>query len=378
MKIKKFTATTLQEGKTRILRELGEDAIILSSRTTRKPGDSTPLIEIVAAVDDTVRNKAPERKFVPRVPDEDRPEPAANRMELLDGTSQLFNEIGALKDMIAEVSESVRYRYSNALGPVLKKIYKSLILSDFSEAYSLGVTGKLSADKPNAELSEALDYARQLITANLSVLPKLTPKGPASTFTFVGTTGCGKTTTVVKLALVLKLVFGSDVLLVSADTDKVGGADQLRTYASIASIPFQAVYSPDELKTLWEKELSRDYILIDTTGRNQKNKAELSGIHDILRAVNSDLLFLVLSCTHTSTNIFQTIKAFEFMKPDALILSKIDEAVSLGHVVEAVGKFRIPIGYVTNGQKIPDDIEPANLDSLSKIVLPDSIVLDGK
>lgn len=376
MKIKKFIVATLQEGKTRILKELGEDAIILSSRSSHKPGEESPVIEIVAAIDDTIKSSAPERKSIYRKPSEEQP--VTDNSQILAGTGQLFTEIGALKDLMMEMAESVKFKYSNILSPVVKKIYKGLILSDFSETYSLNIAGRISADKPNANLDEAIAYARQLIMNNLTVLPKIAAKSTGKTFAFTGTTGCGKTTTVVKLALVLKLAFGADVFLISADTEKVGGADQLRTYASIASIPFQSVYSGDELSEIVQKEAARDYILIDTTGRSQRNKQDLSGIHDIIKSVNIDVLFLVLSSTNSSTNIYQIIKAFEFMKPDSLILSKLDEAVSIGNVIEAVSKFRIPIGYITTGQKIPDDIEPAELDKIAKIVLQDSVVSDGK
>jgi flagellar biosynthesis protein FlhF len=376
MKIKKFIVATLQEGKTRILKELGEDAIILSSRSSHKPGEESPVIEIVAAIDDTMKSQASERKSIYRKPTEEQP--VTDNSQILAGTGQLFTEIGALKDLMIEMAESVKFKYSNVLSPIVKKIYKGLILSDFSETYALNIAGRISADMPNASLDEAMAYARQLIMNNLSVLPKISAKSTGKIYAFTGTTGCGKTTTVVKLALVLKLAFGADVFLISADTEKVGGADQLRTYASIASIPFQSVYSGEELSDIVQKEAARDYILIDTTGRSQRNKSDLSGIHDIIKSVNIDLLFLVLSSTNSSTNIYQIIKAFEFMKPDSLILSKIDEAVSIGNVIEAVSKFRIPIGYITNGQKIPDDIEPAEIDKIAKIVLQDSVVSDGK
>lgn len=376
MKIKKFIVSTLQEGKAKILKELGEEAIILSSRTSHKPGDDSPVIEIVAAIDDSVRSSEPVRKPAIRRTTEDTVN--TDSREYLAGASQLYSEIGALKDLMVEMAESVKYKYSNILSPALKKIYKGLILSDFSESYALNIVGRISSEKPNASFDESLDYARKLITNNLTVLPKISGKTTGKTFAFVGTTGCGKTTTVVKLALVLKLAFGADVLLVSADTEKVGGADQLRTYASIASIPFQSVYTAGELSSIVGKEAARDYILIDTTGRNQKNKSDLTGIHEIIQAVNIDMLYLLLSCTSTTTTAYQIIKAFGFMKPDALILSKVDEAVTLGNIIEAAGKFDIPLGYLTTGQKIPDDIEPADLEQIGRIVLPDTVASDGR
>ncbi len=376
MKIKKFIVSTLQEGKAKILKELGEEAIILSSRTSHKPGSDAQVIEIVAAIDDSPRSAETPRRTIPRVPVQEDALPDSR--EFLAGTGQLYSEIGALKDLMVEMAESVKYKYSNILSPVLKKIYKGLILSDFSESYALNIVGRVSADKPNAGLDEALAYARSLITGNLKELPKITGRETGKIFAFAGTTGCGKTTSVVKLALVLKLAFGADVMLISADTEKVGGSDQLRTFASIASIPFQSVYSPGELSEIVSKESARDYILIDTTGRSQKDRQGLNGIHEIIKAVNIDRLFLVISCTATTTSTYQVIKAFEFMKPDALILSKVDEAVTLGSIIEAVSRFGLPLGYLATGQKIPDDLEPADLEKIGGIVLPDSVVNDGR
>ncbi len=380
MKIKKFTAGSLKEGKEKILKELGEDAVVLSSRTVKKPDSEGIIYEIVAAVDDTLVKpvKSEYKRSIRKdsiADSETSTEELSdeNKAELLKNTGQIFNEIGALKDMIESISESVKYRYSEPLGPVFGKVYKALVSADFSENYALNIAGKLSSGFPNIEQDKALEEARKLIVKNIRTLPPLEKGDKRKIVTFTGSTGCGKTTSLVKLAIVMKLVLESDVMVVSADTEKVGGAEQLQTYASIAGIPFRVVYTGEEIKKLLNEENSRDFILIDTTGVSQKDFGKIKEIKDIIDAAGPDYNFLVISAVTGSSVVSQILENFEILKPSALIISKLDEAPVLGNIIESLKNVSLPVAYITNGQKIPDDIEPADTRALSKIVLPDNM-----
>ena len=372
MKIKKFTAPTLQEGKLLIKKELGEEAVVLSTRTVRNKETGNNMIEIVAAVDDTAKRALAGRLragTATRLGMKSAAEEESSK-KMLENTSQIFEEIAALKDMIGDVSDYVKYRFSGSLGPVFGKVFSELIKADISEDYAQEIIGRLSAEKLGYDFDSAYKRARKILTENIDILPPVKKFDKRKIAAFIGPTGSGKTTTLVKLAIVLKLIIEADVMLVSADIHKVGGIDQLQSYASIAGIPFKAAYTPEEVGVLINSEQQRDFILIDTTGRPHNNKEQLKEIGEMLDSAECDFLYLVESSTSGLSTLKESIKNYKTLKPNALILTKIDETASMGNVIEALRKESLPIAYFTNGQKIPDDIEPATTDFLGEIVLP--------
>lgn len=383
MKIKKYIAPTLSAGQKKIAAELGGDAIVLSSRSVKDPKSGKNMYEIVAAIDDAAKpiNKteaspkrspasrpeidfAPKRQAAVEQPDENE------RGEFLETAGEIYNEIGALKSMMSEALESIKYKYSGALNPAISEVYKQMRKEGFSDDFSLSVAGRLSESDINLKDKNTLfDNARKLILDGVNFYPQLEKKGERVVAAFVGTTGCGKTTTLVKLAIVAKLVMSADVLIISADTYKVGGAEQLQTFAQVSGIPFRAVYSPEELETVVKQEFQRDFIFIDTTGRSQNDPKQLEYVREHIEKAKSDAVFLVQSCA-TSPEVFaDIIEKFEPFKPNALVLTKFDEVSSVGAIVESLIKNKEPVAYFTNGQRIPDDVEPASVEELAKSIL---------
>jgi flagellar biosynthesis protein FlhF len=375
MRIKKFIADSLREGKSRIIKEMGEDAIILSSRNITDPKDANKsLVEIVAAIDNMPSKPSPSKLPVHRDIVREQSPSMKDQNDFLSQARQLYDEIDSIKDTLNTIAESVKYKNSSVLSPIYDKIYKALIDADFSEQYALNIAGDLSSDENINTIEEAIRKARYLITKDIKTVNPLDKGESCKTVLFFGPTGAGKTLSLVKLAIVSKLVMNANTLIISADMHKVGGAEQLETYASIASIPFKAVYSSEELQNLVSQESYRDIILIDTTGRSPKNEKALEELQDIADSIILTHRFLVQSAVVSKATFGATIQHYGKLKPDALILTKIDEAETLGNIVEQIKLKAVPVAYFTTGQIIPDDIEPAERDKLSKIILPDTLV----
>ncbi len=219
--------------------------------------------------------------------------------------------------------------------------------------------GQLSAAGHNDKLREALEETRNLITDKIKIMPPLEKAKSRRIITFTGPTGAGKTLTLVKLAIVSKLVLKAEVLLVSTDTYKVGGSEQLQTFASIGGISFREVYSPDELKALLNNEINWDFIFIDTTGRNPEKEEHMEEIKAFLDVAQPDYNFLIQSATISKTSFSYFEKKFRNLKPNGLILTKADETPLFGGIVEALLNSSLPLAYIADGQKVPDDINPA-------------------
>ena len=380
MRIKKFIAASLQEGKARIIKELGDEAIILSSRIIKKPGDdSRDLIEIVAAIDDNPlvgKNRSLDDPEEPHFFQHDSSHSRGGSQDLLSATGRIFEEFAGLKTMIADLNENMKYRYSGSLSNVYGKLYKELILNELSEEFALKIVGEISSSGTARDFAETVIEARRLATKHITTIPPMKYNGKRNVCAFVGPTGCGKTTTVVKIGILCKLVLEGDVLIVSADTHKVGGNEQLQIFSSIAGIPFRSVYTPDEIEALIRNESTRNFILIDTTGVSPLNKDVILDIVDVLRPAECTHTYMVQSINSSESFFRQSLKEFAAFEPNSIILTKFDEIAKIGGVISALLGSDLPCSYFSTGQKVPDDIEPASVEKLAQLLLSDSFITD--
>ncbi|MBS1537097.1 MAG: flagellar biosynthesis protein FlhF [Bacteroidetes bacterium] len=401
--MKKFIAPSMKEGIIQMKKELGEDAVILSTRNVKVEG-SDDIVEIIAALDDQLLGHAsrlhsaesvekpnaksktsakssastPPQKTIPAskavatysqtLPQNDDEQNISQAATLL----QLRNDVRWLKDTLATVAESVPYRYASSLNPASREVYTTLRAQDFPDEEALRIVGLASAQVTSgiATTEDILNASRQIIASELSLFPPLESRSVATTVAFIGTTGGGKTTTITKLAAICKLLYKANILIVSADTYKVGGAEQLQTFASIAGIAFHTAYSSQELRQIIKQESKRDFIFIDTVGRSQQRRQHLLEIGAYLEAAAPEITYLVQSAATGEQTFLQTLERFGVLEPDALILTKLDESAGLGGILTALRRHKLPLAYYTTGQKIPDDIETARAERLAEIVLP--------
>ncbi len=386
MKIKKIIAANLQEGKAQVLRELGEDAIILSSRTLRKPGDEPDVIEIVAAVDEKITAvkrslempdfRPPRRAIQEEYPDDEVRETqseSAGRGDFLKATGQIYEEIGSLKQILLEITDNVKYKYSTSMGEIGNKVFKQLRRAEFAEEYALKIVGKMNEKCAGKHFSEQLEYVKNLITGGLTVAAPIAKQKKQQVCTFVGPTGSGKTTNLVKLAVVCKLAMECDVFIVSGDIHKIGGSEQLQLFSSIAGIPFRAAYSPEELKTILLQEEKRDIIFIDTTGTSYQDAEMMSSVGSFISAVKSDYTMLTVSAATSPASLVRYTREFSRIGANSIVLTKLDEAERIGSIVEPLSASGLPLMYFSAGQRIPEDFEPASRSKISDMIFSETV-----
>ncbi len=185
----------------------------------------------------------------------------------------------------------------------------------------------------------------------------------------IGTTGVGKTTTIAKIAARFVLERGISVALITADTYRISAVDQLKTYSDIIGLPLEIVYSAAELKPALRKHRGKQLVLIDTAGRSQNNEYQMQELKEFLSADSSIEKHLVMSATTKERDAERILDRFSICKPDRLLFTKTDETDSLGLIVNILYDRRIALSYLTNGQSVPDDIEPARAETLAKLLL---------
>jgi len=377
MKIKKYIADTFSEGKNRILSELGDEAVILSTRNTKK-ANGQDIVEIVAAIDEKdlenkVNNQRPVKDKLSGLEsmlNEIRPKKnSQNRVATYEGKGELYDHIFDIKNQINELGDAIKYRHSGTLGKVFGKLYKELVRNEVSEELTLEICGKISSSNPSIKFDEAMVEARHILCADLEINHPLKKTDKRQVIVFTGPTGGGKTMSLVKVAIISKLVLNANIMIISADHFKVGGADQLQTYSSIAGIPFKSVYSNKELKNILTSNQDVDFIFVDTIGSSQREADMLNEVSDIIKICKADRVMLCQSAVASSANFRNVLENYISLSPSDIILTKLDEAVAIGGIVSILKEFKIPLTYLSYGQKVPDDLEPASRKLIGKITL---------
>ncbi|MDX2118258.1 MAG: hypothetical protein SFY96_08770 [Planctomycetota bacterium] len=213
--------------------------------------------------------------------------------------------------------------------------------------------------------------------ANVGVRDGLS-NGPL-TIALIGPTGVGKTTTIAKLAATYKLRHGRRVGLITSDTYRIAAVDQLRTYANIIGLPLKVALTPQEMTNARVSLADCDVLLIDTAGRAPTDAARLEELRRFVDAARPDEVYLTLSANCTEQVMTRAAERFcsSVLQPTHLVVTKLDEAVTLGGLVNVLPRIGVPIGYVTTGQEVPDQIETASSDRLARLVLARAEELKG-
>ena len=184
----------------------------------------------------------------------------------------------------------------------------------------------------------------------------------------IGPSGVGKTTTLAKLAAMWSVKEQKKVGIISLDTFRLGAAEQLKTYARIMGLPVRIAQDQDEFRQAAELFENLDLVLIDTSGRALSRSEDMNELAAIIDSVRTMTVMLVLSAATKDRDLAATIKRAERLSAHSLIISKIDETQRYGNVINNLIKFKKPVCFLTNGQKVPDDILPASPGRLAELI----------
>jgi len=181
----------------------------------------------------------------------------------------------------------------------------------------------------------------------------------------VGPTGVGKTTTVAKLAARYALRHGQrSVALLTTDSYRIGAHEQLLTYGRILGVPVQVAGDGDELEAALRSLADKQLVLIDTAGVSQRDvrlSERLSALAGTSRVIRT---YLAMSATTHASVLEESVRAFRTAPLHGCILTKIDEAASLGSALSVIVRQGLPLAYVGDGQRVPEDLHPARASNL--------------
>lgn len=173
----------------------------------------------------------------------------------------------------------------------------------------------------------------------------------------IGPTGVGKTTTIAKLAAKFILKHGpSQVALITTDNYRIGAHEQINTYGRILGIPVRVAASSEDLRNLITGLVDKRLILIDTAGMSQRDMKLVEQINTLRQSAFSIKTYLVMSAATEYRVMNEIINAFRFFEPQACILTKFDEAVTAGAALSSLIEQNLPLSFITNGQRVPEDM----------------------
>lgn len=410
MFVKSYIVKDMSEAMEKIRRELGPDAVILSNRELKPKGITglfkKPMIEVMVAYE-----PAPDKRIVPEksarreealsaqksVPPKPYAQPQAQQRpqntgagtippgaarpeenvraaqfekiltareekapEGAENLRQLYDQLSEIKGVVSNVAEKIstpEKKVPQKLSAEVTRIYETLVEHDVH--YSVARKIARQTQELSARVNESpLKVARSLISEALGESAAIRlKKYRMNVIMLVGPTGVGKTTTLVKLASLFTIDQNLKVGLVNTDIYRVAAQEQIKTYAEIMDIPLHTLYSPEEMEGALSQLDDRDVVLIDTAGKSMANKEYAKEIEAYASQSGADEVLLTVSASMGFSACKAFLEQFAFLKGAKLVVTKLDEVVSWGNLLNVAYLAQRPIAYVTMGQNVPYDIE---------------------
>jgi flagellar biosynthesis protein FlhF len=247
-----------------------------------------------------------------------------------------------------------------------------MIQADIDEATARDLLDRARAgsnDAPTDPLILKSRVAQLLENEVRTTGPIETVPGQCRVIAMVGPTGVGKTTTIAKLAANYRLREKKRVGLITVDTYRVAAVEQLRTYADIIDLPMEVVATPREMREAVARLSELDLVLMDTAGRSPRDEVRIQELRSMLGEANPAEVHLVLSSTAGTQSLLGTVERFTEVGATSILLTKLDEATSYGHLLPVVRNSKLPLSYLTDGQDVPDDIQVAQPRKLAQLLL---------
>ncbi|MCG5499515.1 flagellar biosynthesis protein FlhF [Ectothiorhodospira lacustris] len=256
-----------------------------------------------------------------------------------------------LQDQLASLAGQEFMRRDPGRAGVVARLQRMGLEPELAKEIAMAIS---HPDDPAEAWQEALTH----LSGRLAV----TPDGildQAGIMTLVGPSGVGKTTTVAKLAALQSLRHGHDsVALITTDAYRIGAHRQLQTFGQILEVPVYLAQTARQLGDMLEGLKSKRLVIIDTAGTNQRDM-KLLGELESLTSVPSARTLLVMAANVQKAVMMETVKSFARLQPEGCVLTKVDEAASLGEALSTLISAGLPLTFVSEGQRIPDDLRPA-------------------
>ncbi|MHB0916822.1 MAG: flagellar biosynthesis protein FlhF [Thiobacillus sp.] len=387
MNVKRIVAKTSREAMRQLREALGPDAVILSNRAVEGG------VEVLALAADDIAAMAPPVNDAPapaaaasrspavwppvsEAPAEPAPEvtikrrliervavPSQDSTQLAQSVvGEIRGEIQAMQMRLESQLADLAWRDLPGRDPSGATVMRDMLAAGFSATLARELLETLP--KGNAEQAQA--WMKNTLMQRLQVMQSETDMlDGGGVFALMGPTGAGKTTTTAKLAARFVVRHGADKLaLLTTDSYRIGGHEQLRIYGKILGVTVHAVRDAADLRLALSELRNKHTVLIDTVGMSQRDQAVAEQVEMLCQAGKQIKRLLVLNATSHGDTLDEVVQAYRTRGLDGCILSKIDEAASLGPALDCAIRHDLNVHYLATGQRVPEDLHLANRQAL--------------
>jgi len=269
----------------------------------------------------------------------------------------VHRELKDLRKLVESEFASMSRRNHRVREPLKARVLEALSAMGIAP----DVAARLAARTPAVDgLGDPANIPLALLIRHLPVVERLSSAN-CGIFAVVGPTGAGKTTTIAKLAARWIRQYGTkDLALVSTDAHRVGAREQLLTYARILGAPLLTPDGTTELARALETLKAKRLVLIDTPGMGPRDERLGEQLAALKLGAARVRVLLALPAHADGLALDETVRAFSRVSPAACILTKLDEAASLGAAISTILRHRLKIAYLCDGQRVPDDLHLAH------------------
>jgi flagellar biosynthesis protein FlhF len=394
MNVKKFSANTSREAWRMVRDALGPDAVILSNRTVNgqveilalAPEDMSALAEPVAekpALSESTLSVFGAKRPAPSAPapgeeafgagraiDSDQASNLAGALAASRGGAQtkdkadgdiatVMSELRSMRGMLEAQLAEISWGSQQKREPAKAAVMRELLSAGFSASLGRYLTQNLPAgEKPEG----VMNWVKSVLGRNLNVVGNENEILEAGgVYALVGPTGVGKTTTTAKLAARCVMRHGAGKLaLITTDGYRIGGYEQLRIYGKILGVMVHSVKDETDLHIALEELKGKHTVLIDTVGMGQRDKMVADQIAMLSGTGRKVKRLLCLSATSNGETLNEVVRSYRGDGLAGCIMTKLDEAATIGNVLDVMIRQKLNLYYVANGQRVPEDLHVAN------------------
>jgi len=349
----------------RVRARYGDSAQVLSHRTVRSGGFPGMFaregVEITFYLkDDAVREVEKKKSDI-----EEEKRRLLERVSQERAIQEVLTEVRSLKEAITDTS--TRTLSSDGEHQSLVALDSLLADNDFSQSYRNDLLARVRSEFSLDSLDdfEAVEQAVLEWIGDAIHMPSDPRPVKPRVLVLVGPTGVGKTTTIAKLAAVHNLGIGvmpaQDVRMITIDSYRIGAKQQIETYGAIMRVPVSSVETAGELRQTIAMYRETDLILIDTIGKSPRDAVKLAEMQQILDACGpSAEVYLAVAATTKTQDMLDIFRQFEPFRYRGIVVTKLDETGRVGNILSAIAETGKSVAWVTDGQKVPQDIAPAH------------------
>jgi len=404
MNVKKFTAASSRDALRKVREALGPDAVILSNRQADgqveilalanddaaalappaidAPAPMSPAQAAARSYMDNHRDNHPRQAAPAFAPSFAMPaQPAApvmdagidmQRMQQMMAAaivqakdsaaaemSGMMSEIRAMRGMMESQLAELSWGSAAQREPQKTAVLREMLAAGFSATLSRYLIEKLPAGR---DAADSLRWIKTVLGRNLQTMANedaMLEQG--GVFALVGPTGVGKTTSTAKLAARCVMRHGPEKLaLITTDAYRIGAHEQLRIYGKILGVMVHSVKDEADLRIALKELRNKHTVLIDTVGVSQRDQMVTEQVAMLSGAGADVKRLLCLNSTATQETLNEVVRAYQGTGLAGCIMTKLDEAASIGNVLDVVIRQKLKLCYVSNGQRVPEDLHLAD------------------